>query len=223
MSREQVSAKKKYLDQTFGFNDEPILDQIKTATQLEQVGRMQISPHEGRLLYFLVQLSQARKVVEIGTLYSYSAFHIVKALPSGGKLWTLDQNKKRHQTAKEIFKDSDLSQKIEWLSGPALESLKSLESSAPFDMVFIDADKGSYLKYLDWAETHLKTGGLLVADNTFLFGAVYGEPERDNENVEVMKEFNHRLAKSPLWTAALIPTEEGLTVGIKNKPFNKNL
>ena len=73
----------------------------------------------------------------------------------------------------------------------ALEALKSIEDLAPFDMIFIDADKESYLEYLYWAEKHLKKGGLLVADNTFLFGAVYGESNRspqqknnrDNEKI----------------------------------------
>ena len=138
-------------------------------------------------------------------------------MPFDGKLWTIDQDKKRQEIAKNLFKYHPLSQKINWINGLALEQLTQLESQAPFDMVFIDADKGGYVKYLDWAEKNLKVGGLLVADNSFLFGAVYGSPKRGTENLKIMKEFNQRLAKSPLWKGALIPTEEGLTVGIKVK------
>ena len=217
MSREQSNNKKRYLDQTFALSEEPALKQIQRATQQEQVGRMQISAHEACILSFLVQLSRSQKVVEIGTLYAYSAFHIANSLPAEGKLWTIDQNKKRQEIAKKLLKNHPLSQKIEWRNGLALEQLAFLESLSPFDMVFIDADKGSYGKYLDWAEKNLKVGGLLVADNTFLFGAVYGSPKRGTENLKIMKEFNQRLAKSPQWKGALIPTEEGLTVGIKLK------
>ena len=205
------------MDQTFGLTQEPLLKQIQLATQREQVERMQISPHEAGILSFLVQLSEAKKVVEIGTLYAYSAYHIAKSLPAKGQLWTIDQNEKRHETAKNLFRYHPLSQKINWLCGQASKQLALLESQAPFDMVFIDADKGSYGKYLDWAEKNLKVGGLVVADNTFLFGAVYGSPKRGTENLKIMKEFNQRLAKSPQWKGALIPTEEGLTVGIKIK------
>jgi len=85
-------------------------------------------------------------------------------------------------------------------------------------MVFIDADKAAYMDYLRWSYDHLKSGGLVAADNTFLFGAVYGEPDRketDGTGLDVMKQFNKEIAHSGKYISTLIPTAEGLTVGIK--------
>ena len=213
--RLQSSKKRDYLNQNFCLKS-PFLDKIKQATEEEAVSRMQISEHEARLLQFLVQQSKAKKIVEIGTLYAYSTYHLAQALKEEGKVWTLDQNKLRHEKSQNILKDSSLINKIEWVTGSAKEGLKSIEKEAPFDMIFIDADKGAYGYYLNWAETHLKKGGLLVADNTFLWGAVYGEKtETAPETIEVMKKFNKRLSNSSAWDGALIPTEEGMTVGIK--------
>ena len=216
MSRTHKNKKTSYLDKVFGCEDS-LLKAIRQAVEKEGVERMQISPHEGRILQFLVQVSKAKKVVEIGTLYAYSALHIARALPEDGQIFTLDISSERHKKSQEILKNSKNGQKIRWICGPAVDSLKSIETVAPFDMVFIDADKEAYLEYLDWAEKNLKTGGLLVADNTFLFGAVYGESKRSpqQKTIEIMNEFNKRLSDTLYWKGALIPTAEGLTVGIK--------
>ena len=216
MPRTQKNKKTLYLDKVFGQEDE-LLKKIKQATEREGVERMQISPHEGRILQFLVQISKSKKVVEVGTLYAYSALHIARSLPEEGQLFTLDISSERHKKAQEILKNSPDFKKINWISGRALDTLKSIESQSPFDMIFIDADKEAYGEYLHWAEKHLKRGGLLVADNTFLFGAVYGESDRSPEKktMETMKDFNSRLSNSAYWEGALIPTAEGLTVGIK--------
>ena len=216
MPRTHHSNRSAYLDQTFGL-EEPLLQKIQKAVESEGVKRMQISAHEARILQFLVHISKSKKIVEVGTLYAYSAFHIAKALPEGGQLWTIDHNRNRQKSAQDILKGSLTVNKINWLCGSALEQLKLLEPLAPFDMIFIDADKESYLEYLCWAEKNLKKGALLVADNTFLFGAVYGESERNSkpETIKVMTEFNERLANSDYWQGALIPTQEGMTVSIK--------
>ena len=216
MSRTQKSQKTLYLNKVFGHED-IFLKKIKKATEEEGVERMQISAHEGRILQFLVQISKAKKVVEIGTLYAYSTLHIARALPEKGRVFTLDISSERHKKSQEILKNCKDSKKIKWISGLALDGLKSIEKSAPFDMIFIDADKESYMKYLLWAEKHLRPGGLVSADNTFLFGAVYGKPSRSPrpKALKIMKEFNKRISSSTHWQGALIPTGEGLTVGIK--------
>ena len=216
MSRNYKSKKNLYLGQTFGCEDR-FLQSLRHAARAEGVERMQVSSYEARILQFLVRLSKAKKVVEIGTLYAYSAMHIAQALPEDGQVWTLDHSADRHKISQDILKESKEAKKIQWICGPALESLKSIESFGPFDVVFIDADKEPYLQYLYWAEKNLKPGGLLIADNSFLFGAVYGESDRSfkTKTVKIMKEFNQRLANTSYWQGALIPTEEGLTVSIK--------
>lgn len=207
-----------YLDETFGHEDSLLLS-LKKEAEEEGVSSMQISPHEGRILQILVKMSKSRKIVEIGSLYGYSTVYMARALPENGRIFTCDISEKRHQTTKRILKSSPEYHKIQWITGTALETLKTIETQGPFDMIFIDADKASYGHYLDWAEKHLRTGGVVAADNTFLFGAVFGESVRDEEYsdkaLEVMESFNKRLSQSDLWTGALIPTSEGLTVAIK--------
>ncbi len=202
------------MDGLFGPED-PYLKALRKLAQKEGLEGMQISLHEGRILEFLTRIFKAKKIVEIGTLYGYSAFCMARALPADGKIWTLDYSVEKQKKAQEVLKNSSIGQKIHCLSGPAQGSLKTITASAPFDMLFIDADKESYLEYLSWAEKHLKKEGLLVADNSFLFGAVYGGASRPlkPKATEVMKEFNLRI--SSFWKGALIPTSEGLTVGLR--------
>lgn len=205
------------MDEVFGKKDS-LLRAIQEETQKEDVSRMQVSPHEGQILHFLTLLIQAKKVVEIGTLYGYSTAYIARALPENGAVFTFDTSKKRHEKVQDIFKPYPEFKKIKCVTGPALETLPTIESEGAFDMVFIDADKGSYLKYLEWAEKNLRKNGLVVGDNTFLFGSVYDSslPSRhSSETTEIMRRFNFTLASSEQFKGAVIPTHEGLSVGIK--------
>lgn len=214
--RTKETAKNLYLKKVFSKEDD-ILRSIQENSEQENVGHMQISSYEGGILQFLCKALNVKKVIEIGTLHGYSSLMIARALPKGGQIFTLDIDKHRQERAKTLIKNDPHSHKIHFISGPAIQSLKTIENKGPFDMVFIDADKKAYLDYLSWSSKNLKSGGLLVADNTFLFGAVYGEPEREQntEALEVMKKFNEEMAHSGLYISTLIPTAEGITVGIK--------
>ena len=215
--RLQSDSKLQYLNQNFCLKN-PCLDEIEKFTKEEGVERMQISAHEARLLQFLVRCSKAQKIVEVGTLYGYSTYHLADALDDKGKVWTIDQAEERHKKTRDLLKkhSDKLGERIDWITKPAKEALKSIEREAPFDMIFIDADKPAYTYYLEWAELHLKKNGLLVADNTFLWGAVYGEAsELPKETIEVMRDFNQRLSQSSKWEGALIPTIEGMTVAVR--------
>lgn len=214
--RTKETAKNLYLKQVFSKEDD-ILRSIREWSKKENVERMQISAYEGGIIQFLCHILRVKKVVEIGTLHGYSSLMIARALSDGGQLFTLDIDNERQEKAKTLMKKDPAATKIHFLCGPALKSLEKLKAEAPFDMVFIDADKGAYLNYLYWSNKYLKSGGLLVADNTFLFGAVYGEPEekQSEKALSVMKQFNEEMATSGLYVSTLIPTAEGLTVGIK--------
>ena len=214
--RTKETNKSLYLKTIFSKEDD-ILKNIREWSEKENVGYMQISPYEGGILQFLCKALQVKKAVEIGTLYGYSSLMIARALPEDGHLFTLDINKTRQEKAKILIQNDPASRKIQFIPGPAMESLKKLERRTPFDMVFIDADKSAYLDYLHWSNKNLKPRGLLTADNTFLFGAVYKEAEReqDKKALETMTKFNKEVASSGLYISTLIPTAEGLTIGIK--------
>ncbi len=206
----------KYLGEVFGLSDDA--DLLRVRERMAEVGleRMSIAASEARILQFLVRGFGVKKIVEFGTLFGYSALAMAQALPADGRLYTLEKEPKHHAWAKETLRASPVAgDKIIALCGDANELAASLVERGPFDMVFIDANKTGYLDYLDWAEQNVRPGGLIVGDNTFLWGALWGEPQRDNigaEQVRVMTEFNARLADPTRYNSILIPTVEGMTV-----------
>ena len=123
----------------------------------------------------------------------------------------------RLHSAKNIVEIGTLAgSRITLMEGDAHDMLEQLRGE--FDMVFIDADKISYLDYLDWAEKHIRKGGLIVADNTLLFGAaVHTEPPEEiaPNTWKNMRDFNQRLADTKKYFTTMIPTQEGLSVAIK--------
>ncbi len=207
----------KYVTDVFGLDD-PDLVTVRKELEQQELSFMAISPLEGRILQFLIKAFNVRQIVEVGTLFGYSAMCMARVLPEGGRVITLEKNPEHHAVAKKLFNGSGLGTKIEALGGDAVESLRSIESRGPFDMVFIDANKAGYVDYLNWAEQNVRKGGLIVGDNTFLFGALWGDSD-DREagpaQIRGMKEFNSRLADSSKYNSILIPTHEGLTIGQK--------
>ena len=212
----QENSKTRYMNDIFGKEDS-LLKSLRIQAEKEQVSGMQIHAYEARILQFLVKAFQVKKLVEVGTLYAYSTLHLARALPEEGRIWTCDRDINRHKKAQEILKLSPEYKKIHWLTGLALESLQNIEDQGPFDMMFIDADKQTYGQYLNWAEKNLKKGSILVADNTFLFGSVYGETSRSSSEKakDVMQKLNKRLSSSALWEGIIIPSQEGLTCSVK--------
>jgi predicted O-methyltransferase YrrM len=177
--------------------------------------QISIHPEEGKLLQLLIRLAKVETVVEIGALAGYSTLWMADALPAGGHIHAFEKDEARAARARENLN----SPKITLTVGDALKTLATIENKAPFDMVFIDADKLNYLRYLDWAEKNVKKGGLIVADNTLLFDSVWQRemPDRVRPTaLKAMREFNKRLADPEKYTALLLPTAEGLTIAIKN-------
>ncbi|WP_413583288.1 O-methyltransferase [Bdellovibrio sp. HCB288] len=187
----------------------------------EELGlaRISISPAEAQLAQVLVKMHNCRKFVEIGTLTGLSAQYFFEALPAGGELWTLEKDPEHARRSSDVFAKLDqTSKKIHLVVGDAREELVKIEAHGPFDGVFIDGNKAAYLDYLMWAEKNLRKGGLVLADNIFLSGAVWGEATTQKfseKQIRIMREFNERLANPDLYEAAIAPTYEGLFIAIK--------
>jgi caffeoyl-CoA O-methyltransferase len=175
----------------------------------EGIPAIQVGPSEGRLLYLLMRLVGARKVVEVGTLVGYSAIQMGRALPSGGKLWSIEFDAKHAEVARTNIATAGLSDRIEVVVGAGVQVLPTLVGHGPFDAVFIDADKANYPHYSAWAVANLRSGGLVIGDNAYLFG----ELVEDSDRARAMREFHEQVAAS--CESVCLPTPDGLVVGIK--------
>lgn len=187
---------------------------------MEQAGLLasSVSAMEGRLLESLARLTGARKAVEIGSLYGYSAHWIARGLPEGARLYSLEKDPACVNAAKDGIESSGLTRKVTVIEGPALESLKTLSKLAPFDFCFIDADPENYPAYLRWADANLRPGGLVLAGGAFLKGKVCyeGDDPAGNAAARAMREFFHILFDSGRFvSSAVVPAGEGLALGIK--------
>ena len=176
---------------------------------------IQIRPHEARILQLLIHMNKVEKIVEIGTFMGYSTLSMVRALPEDGRLYTFEKNPDYAARAGENFAGSPYAERIQLFIGEALTNLTGIEAEGPFDMVFIDANKSGYPEYLHWAEKNLRPGGILVADNVFLFGKVY-RPQCEDKMTAAMRRFNSELADgSGSFFSVIVPTFEGLAVAVK--------
>ena len=166
----------------------------------------------------LARLTGAKKAVEIGTLYGYSAHWLARGMPEGGRLYTLELAPACVSAAKDAVEASGLSRKITVMEGPALDGLKTLSKLAPFDLCYIDADMENYPAYLRWAAANLRPGGLAAAGRVFFKGKICGEGgvPAETAGARAMREFFHVLFDSDRFiSSSVIPTPEGLALGIK--------
>lgn len=214
----QDTKQEQYIKFLFAQEDKPLAEIV--SSMREDEAHMQVSPVEGKILHMLVKMIGARNILEIGTLAGYSAIWMARAIPENGRLYTIETDYKKEGRIRNNIRACGVEEKVELIIGKALDVLPDMSRHAPFDMVFIDADKANYLNYLDWAEKNVRQGGLIVGDNTFLFGAVYGDnaisvPE---ETIKIMQKFNTRLADSDRYTSIILPTCEGMTVALICNP-----
>ncbi|BAO99347.1 O-methyltransferase [Wolbachia endosymbiont of Cimex lectularius] len=214
MTRNNSSTKLSYIRDLFAKK----YKKIEEYCIFEEKKHIQISAEEGKLLSLFIKIHKVKSIVEIGTLYGYSSICMVKALPEYGHIYTIENNPEHLSIAKKNFSAFNLNNKITLIEGDALEKLNELSAKAPFDMMLIDADKGGYPKYLDWAELYIKRDGLIVADNTLLFNTVFLESppkEVSEKSWLAMREFNRRLSDEEKYHSMLIPTDEGMIVALK--------
>jgi caffeoyl-CoA O-methyltransferase len=215
----QIPGLSDYLDQTFHPED-AVLRRIREFCKERGLPPIHVGAMDGLHLELLIRASGAKKAVEVGTLGGYSGTCIARGLGEGGKLWTLEIDRKHAQVARENFDRAGVGSQIEILVGPGVEGLKKIADHGPFDVIFIDADKVNYPNYLKWAADNLRIGGLVLGDNTFAFGMIAMKPETvedpdDRVTVSALRQFNADAATGGRFRATLLPTGEGLTVAVK--------
>jgi len=148
-------------------------DFIRT-TNLPQ---MEVSPAQGKFLYMLAKMKNAKRILEIGTFYGYSTMWLAKAVPKGGIIISLELTERFVIKAQENITDAGLANKVKLLNGDAKDLLNKLiaDKTEPFDMIFIDAHKPSYPEYLKLCMKLSKPGTLICGDNIILDGELANE------------------------------------------------
>src|SRR5215469_7249571 len=156
----------RYFTEQLGLSD-PILDAAMAANRAADLPAIDVAPNQGRFLQLLVALTGARKILEIGTLGGYSTICMARALPPGGRVITLESLPGHAQVAQSNIQRAGLTDRIEIRVGPALDSLPRIEMEglAPFDLIFVDADKPNNPAYLDWSVKLSRPGSLIIVDN----------------------------------------------------------
>ena len=216
--RRDKSDIEKYIETNF-VKESSLREKIVSDLVDHEKDGIQVSPSEGQLLKFFGKMIGAKKIVEFGTLFGYSTSWFLETVGKVGKVWSFEKSEEHYQAASSHLKASIESENLQILLGNGLDNCKKIESEGPFDLIFIDANKSAYMDYFNWADQHLRPGGLIIADNTFLFGEVFKDesPERNKKTWKVMKELNQTLGSHPNYMATLIPTKEGLTVAQKKR------
>ena len=177
---------------------------------LGDVKRMQVAISQCHFLYLIIKTSNIKNVLEIGTFTGLSALSIALALPDDGKLIALDKDKETNKIAVSFFKKANLTNKIQTIVKPALDSLDELKNSK-FDMVFIDADKMNYKEYYERSLKLLDKGGLIIIDNVLWHGEVADEDNLDKFTVNI-RDFNTYVANDKRVEQIIVPLGDGMTV-----------
>jgi caffeoyl-CoA O-methyltransferase len=172
---------------------------------------------DGLHLEVLARAARARRAVEIGTLGGYSGVCLLRGMPADGLLHTFELEARHAAVARESFERAGFAARVRIHVGRAAEKLGEISREGPFDLVFVDADKTGYPGYLAWAEEHLAVGGVLLADNTFGFGHVHEEHPAGESAAAMaaLRAFSERLARGGRFRATMLPTAEGLSLGVK--------
>jgi caffeoyl-CoA O-methyltransferase len=170
--------------------------------------QMMVGPLEGQLLGWLIRLSGAQNVLEIGTFTGYSSISMALQLPEGGRITSLDVNEETTAVARRYAEEAGVADKIDYRVGTAIDLLRELDG--PFEIVFIDADKESYVDYYENVLPKLAERGFIVADNVLWSGRVL---EDDGEaSTQAIKRFNDHVASDGRVECLMLSVRDGMTL-----------
>ena len=190
----------------------PLFDALREVTyaSMKSPG-MQVGRVEGALLALLCRLMGARRVLEVGTFTGFSALSMAEALPDDGELITCDVDPEATAIARSFFDRSPHGHKIQIRLGAGLETIRALPD-VPFDLALIDADKPGYTDYYEAILPRLRTGGLIIADNTLWSGKVLA-PEAESDHAIVR--FNAHVNADPRVENVLLSVRDGMMLAYK--------
>ncbi len=197
-----------------GLREHPAAAGLRAETDRLPEADMRSSPEQAQLLAFLLELMEARQALEIGCFTGYATLVMALALPSGGRIVTLDANEHWPAIGRRYWREAGVEDRIELRVGHALESLDGLLAegrAGSFDLAYIDADKKNYVLYLDRALELVRPGGVIAADNV-LWGGAVADPTDHSRQVEALRRFNDRVRDDSRLALCMLPIGDGLTL-----------
>jgi len=196
----------RYYDDLFVPQDEA-LDAALEASAAAGLPAIDVAPNQGKLLYLLARMQGARKILEIGTLGGYSTIWLARALPADGRVISLEASAHHAEVARANIARAGLAKMVEVRVGKALDSLPRLaaEGQGPFDLIFIDADKGNNSKYFEWSMKLARRGSVIIADNVVRDGGVIDAKSRDAD-IRGIRRLNEVVAADSRVSAVAIQT-----------------
>lgn len=175
--------------------------------------RMISGAYQGRLLSIISKIINPKKILEIGTFTGYSTLCLAEGLDKNGQIHTVDINEELYDLQRKYFKKSSFNNNITQHLGNALEIIPKLDHD--FDLIFLDADKINYPKYLDILIVRLKKGGVLLSDNVLWDGKVLNEISQKDKSTKAIVEYNKMLNNRIDMDSVILPIRDGITLSIK--------
>jgi predicted O-methyltransferase YrrM len=201
--------------------EDALLRAAAAATLEAGLPNISVTPSQGKLLHILARVRGARRVLEIGTLAAYSTIWLARAVGPSGRVITLESDARHADVARGNLARAGLDAIVDVRVGKALETLPDVVPDAPFDLIFIDADKPSVPEYFQWALRLSKPGSVIIVDNVVREGALI---DRDNTDASVIgvRRLHEMLATESRVSATTIQTvggkgHDGFTIALVNE------
>jgi len=205
-----------YIERLFVPRDGALEQGLRDAGQAG-LPAISVSPNEGKLLYLIAKMAGAQRALEIGTLGGYSTTWLARALPSGGRVVTLEMERKHADVARRNVDRAGVGERVEIRVGPAADTLREMieRGEALFDLIFIDADKTGYVEYLNLSMRLAHPGTVILADNVIRRVLALAP---DDEESRGIREFNEAIAAHPRLESLILPiireNLDGLSISI---------
>ena len=191
-----------------------LLQKLNRETWQKVLQPRMLSGHfQGRVLSMISKLIAPKHVLEIGTYTGYSALCLAEGIQSGGTLDTIDINEELHDLQRKYFDASGLDTTFFQHIGNALDIIPEID--CVFDLIFIDADKKNYSKYLELILPKLRKGGVILSDNVLWSGKVVEKIKKDDTDTSALILYNKTLNEHPALETVLLPIRDGLTISRK--------
>lgn len=200
-----------------GAQEDADLKALRAETAPLSMAGMQIGAEQGRFMALLIELTGAKKTLEVGTFTGYSAMCVAKAMGPSGRVIALDVNEEYTSIARKHWAKAGVTERIDLRLAPAAESLKAMMDageSEMYDFAFIDADKTGYDTYYEYALKLVRRNGVIAIDNVLWSGRVI-DPTDTTDDTKALRVLNEKISKDERVTVSMVPIGDGLTLARK--------